>query len=448
MMLGLALSICNPGLSGGASTNIVAVGDSLTYGQGSTSPGGATAYPAILGDELGLTVTNLGVPGLSSFDLPDPDYLLVAGAANRLLVMIGVNDIYGTPAETGAAVYARLAAYVADREASGWAVTVGTLTGNTLTAPAADTQADALNTLIRANFDSVADVAADPDVGFSASGSATYFFDQLHFKDAGYQRIGEIFAAVEEPTASPGVVQPEFGVVRDAHLTAWIRDWLIVSLATVDGVNPEVDDRVYNIATQDIASKYFSASGAFAKVRRTDANGYPALDLTDELYIANGRTWADFITESAFTIEVVAKVEAVTRTDATAYQDHGIVADNAAIPGLGLFVKSNGGGGAQVQGYVYDGAIKQTAAQTIPLGSYCRVRMKLSGGTLSVSVNGAAAITVACGDVDALTAQPRIGRNFNLYGFDGKLAEFRIYDNADTSREATNDAYDAARYGL
>jgi len=464
MMLGLALSICNPGLSGSSQLplNVVCVGDSLTHGTGSTDPGGTTSYPYHLATELGLTygtdVHNIGVPGASTHFLPDPDYLIRDDSTNWLVIMIGVNDIYGI-SNTAANTFARLQAYVAARPAGWHRITVCTLTGNTIGTSGQDDEAEDLDALIVSTFDSVADVAADPDVGFSAVGGAPNFDgDGLHLESAGYAIVAGIIATeVPALSSSAATIEPEYGVVRDANLTAWFRDWLTLDNSNLTDVAP-----IYNIAEGSVLTNYVNGSGTFADLEASDAvfNDRPSVVYPGDAFLQGvGLTWAELLSASAFTIELVATVHIASVSNSISYATDAFIGDNAStvpgMPGLGIFTNDEGGGVTSVRAYCNDNnpvnfGIRETAPVNVTVDTPLRIRVRLYQGLLGISVNGAAFVTTPCNNVDVVfTATPRLGMNFSGTGvLNGKIADVRVYDNVDTARDAINDAYDTARYGL
>ncbi|MEW2632017.1 SGNH/GDSL hydrolase family protein [Streptomyces sp. NPDC048389] len=186
---------------------IVAVGDSITDGDGST-PGSNQRWPDVLADRLGgrYGVLNQGISGNrlleyghgpSTLERFDRDVLTRSGA-RTVIVAIGINDVLRAPhAPTAENVIAGLTELTDRAHARGWRVFGSTLTpcgGHPRCT--ADAQAERLkiNTAIRSGgiFDAVVDFDAalrDP----YAPGRMKPVYDSgdhLHPSDAGYARMG------------------------------------------------------------------------------------------------------------------------------------------------------------------------------------------------------------------------------------------------------------------
>lgn len=80
-------------------SNVLALGDSLTYGTGAS---GATSWPAVLAKRSGWEIENAGVPGETAAQacerLPD---LLAAQRRSLVLVLVGGNDFLRRLPEAG-----------------------------------------------------------------------------------------------------------------------------------------------------------------------------------------------------------------------------------------------------------------------------------------------------------------------------------------------------------
>jgi lysophospholipase L1-like esterase len=187
------------GLPGGPGVYLDFEGDSITAGNGLSSP---DFYPAQLDAALcgGVcTVENYGVSNryIAELDGPTIDARYDAGNdANILVVLIGTNDCaFGTPAATSNAA---LKSFCQARQATGWTVVVGTIPAYS---SAFGTEAIRLayNAQIRADWatfaDGLADIGADARIGVTgAETSSTYFqADQVHPKAAGATVVAELF---------------------------------------------------------------------------------------------------------------------------------------------------------------------------------------------------------------------------------------------------------------
>lgn len=182
---------------------IVCDGDSLTRGQGSTS---GTGYPTMMQSSLGDTalVVNLGVDsqtlanmisdGVAQIDTP---YASALTRKNICVAWGGTNDLYfGASAAT---TITRFSDYCSARKTAGLKVIACTIIDRT-PAGGSWTAADALtvNTSIRANYETYADVLCDlaADSRLSDCTNLTYFqADQVHLTDAGYAVVAELVEA-------------------------------------------------------------------------------------------------------------------------------------------------------------------------------------------------------------------------------------------------------------
>ena len=208
--------------------NIVADGNSITFGNGATS---GQEYPTILGSRLTNTattntVTNKGVGGQTTQQMEadavtDIDPLINVSKRNILLAWEARNDMIQNSLSVSDA-YNNMVTYCTNRRAAGWEVIVGTIlptwtatykgdstvTGYNLL----NTEREAVNVLIRYNWasfaDGIVDFALDSDFNtFHNNEQAGYVFsatrpttsanglygDGTHCTDAGYQVISNMF---------------------------------------------------------------------------------------------------------------------------------------------------------------------------------------------------------------------------------------------------------------
>ncbi|MFJ3641475.1 GDSL-type esterase/lipase family protein [Streptomyces sp. NPDC090108] len=194
---------------GTAAGSVVALGDSLTDGDGSTF-GANHRWPDLLAERLrrhGLGVLNAGISGnrlLRDGGGPgalarlDPDALDRAGV-RYLVVLEGINDIKGAPDALDARAYAdAYRTLVARAHARGIRVVGVTLTpfgGYSAHTPAREAARQRVNTLIRTGrlFDAVADAdaavrdPADPQRIRPAYDPG----DHLHFDDSGMRAVAD-----------------------------------------------------------------------------------------------------------------------------------------------------------------------------------------------------------------------------------------------------------------
>jgi lysophospholipase L1-like esterase len=428
--------------------SLVAVGDSLTYGQGSSYPGGFTSYPAVLGQLLGIHAINVGVPGHTSKDLPDVDYLLMPGKQNRLVVMIGTNDIHGGLGATAAETYARLARYVAAREASGWLVTVNTPPKSLIATADTDRVAEEYEAMIRAGFSRVADVAASPLIGRGdpAGPDRAYYADEVgHLNNAGYAALAKIVKESPAPAGEPPKLMPWMGVPRDGSLTAWFRDLVQCSV-----VPSEIDRPVkwLDMAEENVFRGTLDAWGPDRPTRVASAiNGRPALRFNGPgtgFYLPQDRLTSDFIRTSELVISVVMRVENVSSASSAPYDNDGVFSDSRTR--IGMSVKRPN----TVTAFTYDGKSWARSDGTIPLDSPVVVSMRLLNGKLGLRVNTTGAWSETPAAIDALSnGVLRIGTDStNQKTFSGLIADVVIRKAYCAATMAADDAYFRARYGV
>jgi lysophospholipase L1-like esterase len=184
---------------------LVADGDSITWGQGSTYLHGWAQR--LVDTSPNAMVYNVAHSGdviedrIAAFDtLIAP--LAQSGQKNGVLLMIGTNNVgpstkqaTGLYAQTAATIYPLITSYVAHAHTLGFRVCVSTMTARDITLQTSPqiTEFAALNGLIRANAagaDCVADINADPEMGSTVlAQSRVLWNDGVHPNDAGYQRV-------------------------------------------------------------------------------------------------------------------------------------------------------------------------------------------------------------------------------------------------------------------
>lgn len=177
-------------------TVIVAIGDSITYGQGSTVGG----YPALLQQKLvadgyNVVVVNEGIPGERS-PSTDARFLQVIAGADVALIMIGTNDIInpaGCPNPYDCATSQHIDSLLDHALISKTVPIVSTL-------PPANPNSDyswanfwiqSLNNQIYASAAQRDIVVVDNYNAILANGGTALYVDRLHFSDQGYGVIAE-----------------------------------------------------------------------------------------------------------------------------------------------------------------------------------------------------------------------------------------------------------------
>ncbi|MBS2011697.1 MAG: SGNH/GDSL hydrolase family protein [Deltaproteobacteria bacterium] len=441
------LGLAAPGLLPSEVT-LVAVGDSLTFGQGSTHPGGDTSYPAVLGRMLGVPAINRGVPGHGVKDLPDIDYLLVPGKQNRLVVMIGTNDLHngflGSPPE----IYARLVAYVGARRAAGWLVTVVTPPQWLAATPASDRAAMEYEGLLRRGFPYVADVAASPILGRGSpqGPDRAYYFDEIgHLNDAGYSLLARLVKEAPAPRGLDPTVDLARGVPRTKSLTAWFRDWFQSSALPGELERPA---KWLDMVEGGASSGGYEAFGPNRPVRVPDAfGGRPAVRFNGPnsgFFLPRDRLTGDYLRKSGFVISVVTKIDAIVSEAGAPYDHDGIVSDSRTRLGLGLRRPST------AVAFVFDGVKWTSREGTVPLDRPVVISMRLFRGKLGLRIGTTGSWSeIDAPDLDLLSGVFRIGTDStNVKTFAGLVADVVVRKSYCDPTMAADDAYFRARYGV
>lgn len=438
--------------------NIVAVGDSITYGSQTADAGSSTSYPYFVSRDLGLAfdvnVFNRGVPGTGTENLPDVDYLLSRKRPNHLLIHSGGNDFYAAK-ESPATTLAWLADYVREREAHGWIVTVLTLTGRGTVDDAASKQAAAYDTLLRQTFPRVVDAAADPDIGHDATIPNPYFsVDAVHLSELGNARLATLvsdFLSRDNHLASDRTAVPltSFGVRRDPSLTAWFRDW-----NTINTIEPTVFD-LNNIASGRLFRRHLVLAGSSTPPKES-AHGlgvhptvsFPGNTVDDLAFYQSSALLSDFFSADNLEVHALIKPEEVVANDPLPYSNDGVISDGATAH-FGIFLRSVAPGRANVIAYVHDGDLRQVELP-IPLGTWSLVSMRLAGGMLGLRLGADGTwLETPAGPIADLTGPLRVGRNATVgHAFHGELADLMIRNRYDDAVDLADRTYFKTRYAL
>src|SRR5690606_11380488 len=155
---------------------VVAFGDSLVYGTGSSGGG----FVTLLEDRLGRPVENLGRPGDTTADgLARVDEVLALEPSIVVLLLGGNDFLRQVPADT---TFANLATIIERLQADGVAVLLAGVRGGLIRDPYADRFEE------RAERQGTAFV---PDVLGGTLGVAGHMADQVHPNDRGYAVIAD-----------------------------------------------------------------------------------------------------------------------------------------------------------------------------------------------------------------------------------------------------------------
>jgi lysophospholipase L1-like esterase len=192
--------------------NVVFVGDSITFGTGTTT--GSFTVRSILNAAGRYTQINIGQAGLSSITLDSEkvtrfDGKVTSGCVVHLL--IGINDLLNS--NTAASTFTHIVNIVQYAQSLGAsAVLVGTVPVSADLAAGEETERNTLNTTIRnsaATYNyQVVDFAADADLN---TWSGTYFNDNTHPNNTGAARMGTISGPVIQLNS---VYEPENKIIQ------------------------------------------------------------------------------------------------------------------------------------------------------------------------------------------------------------------------------------------
>lgn len=128
------------------------------------------------------------------------------------------------------------------------------------------------------------------------------------------------------------------------------------------------------------------------------------------------------VTASAWWCSGVIRADALTVafSAGSPWTGHGIVSDGGGF--WGVYACTTG-----LYAYQYDGAAKYTAAQAITPGEAVYFEASFDGATLSLSINGAAAVTASAGNITDLTNVVALGfRSGQAAAFDHDLGELVV----------------------
>lgn len=188
------------------SYGIVAIGDSITYGTGSSTPG--AGYPKMLETTMrnaGYTATvwNEGIPGASTSNFESLFYWYV-GDADIVLIMLGANDIMSpTSCQDPGSRYTcntlgDLRSMANKALAAGMVPVLATVTpkraGDVL--ESWNPRIQELNAQIILIANELDVPVADPYTAILSHGGNALFSDKHHFTDQGYQVIADEFYRV------------------------------------------------------------------------------------------------------------------------------------------------------------------------------------------------------------------------------------------------------------
>jgi acyl-CoA thioesterase-1 len=165
-----------------AGTDIVAIGDSLVYGTGSSK---GNDFVSLLSKHIGQPIANLGVPGDTTADVVARLNKLDAYKPKVVIVLVGGNDYLKRVQDDE--VFSNLQTIVTDIQKRGAIVLLVGIRGGVLSDPYA------------ARFKELARTYGTAYVQDALSGllgNKEYMADQVHPNDQGYRRLAERIAPV------------------------------------------------------------------------------------------------------------------------------------------------------------------------------------------------------------------------------------------------------------
>jgi len=179
----------------------------------------------------------------------------------------------------------------------------------------------------------------------------------------------------------------------------------------------------------------------------TAVNGYDPASFngTDE-YLIGDATLNNYFTASAYTVVLLCKPSGPAAAAGAVYQNEQLMAEDQGNLGVAYYSNT----GDYVAAWHYDGAYKSTSPVAITSGSWSMVAVTFNGTTLSVSVNGGTAGTVAAGNVSGLTLlTARVGRSYQSVYTTEDVLEVMMAPSALSAGDlASIKGYFNDRYGL
>ncbi len=155
---------------------IVAFGDSLIYGYGSTGGG----FVSILSQQINRPIVNMGINGNTTQDGLNRIDAVLAKKPSVVLVLLGGNDFLRKVPEEQ--TFTNLGAIIEKLQADGVAVVLLGVQGGVFTDP------------YKSKFEGLADkydVAYVPNVLDGLIGNKELMYDQIHPNDAGYKKLAD-----------------------------------------------------------------------------------------------------------------------------------------------------------------------------------------------------------------------------------------------------------------
>jgi hypothetical protein len=205
------------------------------------------------------------------------------------------------------------------------------------------------------------------------------------------------------------------------------------------------------------ASSSFSWSAVNAPSVGSSLNGFTPGDFdgSNDRMFNDSIALSSILSASTWWIGILARIDTtIAAVESNWYDnDEPIIADNQG--GWGIGVSSSG-----VRAASYDSGNFRTTADSgaggawVPFatGAWGWVEAWLSGGTLSCSLNGGTAASVACGNSSILgSSLPRLGANYSTAKFfDGQVADVMAMASVPSAeiRACIKDNYLFERYGL
>lgn len=405
--LGLGLGLWRP-QSGGAANpaklpvNLVAHGNSLTYGTGA-SDRLVYSWPAQIVDLIAdYAVFNEGIAGETTPNLTAaistaviPHLADPSVATNVLVIYEGGNDMQvggSTPAEA----WANIVAYISAARSAGWVGYIGTCTIGPRS-NLAQASIDSFNALVRANwasagFDFLSDFGDDPAL-------ATPIADGVHYNDAQYTVVARYFA--DSINALAGVAD-----------FSWPDLFFDLS---ADSAADDGSGRAESVADA-------SAAGLDA------AQPNPDLRPSIEAAWRNGRALLRGDSANLHRLDTAAFADGPHTGPLSVY----LVGEwsTQGASGFDVFFGSQAGGAGRIDVYregsairAYSGSGNIAITQTIPDGTPFVARLICNGSSSSVLIeaDGLAPIT-GSGTLSISWSALRILANFFPYSTDGGIA--------------------------
>lgn len=217
-----------------------------------------------------------------------------------------------------------------------------------------------------------------------------------------------------------GFVAPAFAPTDLGGLSLWLRADTLTAGAVASWADGSGNGRT------------FTAAGT-AQPTMVDAqiNGLPVVRFTTDDVMTTTATGSQMMTSSQCTIFYVVKLGTAASSNATSYENDGLLSESGA--NMGTFVKDNAGTPA-ILAFNWDGT-EDVASQSATYGAPLLVRHDHDNVNVRVSVNKAAAASTASGTA-TVSGFMKLGQSWSSGNFlEADIGEILVYNRLLNSTE-------------